>query len=45
MVTLNCGKCRKDTKLSIQDLSKPNIQCECGNHLIKDGNIVLAKHK
>jgi len=45
MITLNCGKCRKDTQVTMKDLSKPNIQCECGNFLIKDGKIALANHK
>lgn len=44
MVTINCGKCRKDTEVSMQDLRKPNIKCECGNYLVKDGNIQLAKY-
>lgn len=44
MLILNCGKCRKDTKATPEDLKKSNLKCECGNYLIKDGNVRLANY-
>jgi len=45
-MTLNCGKCFKDTTITLEkfgEIAKKNesLKCECGHFLVKDGQMSL----
>lgn len=43
IITLQCGRCNKITKVPVKKNMPKNRMCECGSMLIKDG--VIAKRK
>ncbi len=42
-ITLSCGRCLKDNTITLNKRTPNNIQCRCGNYLVKDG--IAAKRK